>query len=474
MSIIGRVSEQEQLKKLLNSNNAEFLVIYGRRRVGKTFLIKEFFNETFSFYSTGVLSKKAKDELTAFNQSLKKYGSNITSIPKNWFDAFERLQNLIESEIIKPDSRYGKITIFLDELPWMDTVKSDFKAALDFFWNSYLSSKKNILLIVCGSATSWILNNLLNSKGGFYNRVTSKIHLKPFNLYELEKLVNEVNKNSLTKKELIEAYMIFGGIPYYLNLINPNFSLVQNIDNLFFKDGGMLENEFNILFSSLFNNYENHIKIIEALATNQAGLTRNQLLEKTKLSSGQTFTKILDELIECGFIKEYKNYIKAKNVPLYQIIDPFTLFAFNFLVNKKSSMWQYYIDTPSYYSWCGHSFETVCLNHIYEIKKILGIDGIDSLEYSYFDNKKGGAQIDLIIDRKDNVINLCEMKFSNNKYNITDQYKENIINKVETLRNVSKNNKQIVVTFITLNGINKSNSDIVRKEILANELFIQR
>ena len=470
--IIGRLKEQEQMAISLQSNHAEFVVVYGRRRIGKTFLVKEYFKEQFSFYSTGVLSRKSKDELMAFYQSLKRYGYTGGKCPKSWFDAFEVLRNLIENDTIKIDSRYNKRIIFLDELPWMDTFKSDFKGAFDFFWNSFASTQKNLVLIVCGSATSWIINNLLNTKGGFYNRVTRRIHLDSFNLNETKMLVNNLNNNDLSNDDIIKAYMIFGGVPYYLNFIDPSFSLIQNIDNLLFKKGGQLENEFENLFSSLFNNYSTHIKIIEALSNRTKGLTRNEIIEISKLNSGESINKALSELDECGFIRKYNDYKTSSKNSLYQIIDPFTLFAFNHLMQKKVSLWQNYVGSPSYYSWCGRAFEIVCLNHIDEMKNALGISGIDSLEYSFCQTKKGGAQIDLLIDRKDNIINLCEMKYSDNEFVISDEYKDNILNKVEVFKTVTKTKKTIAVTFVTINGVSKNkNYSVVRKEININDLM---
>ena len=470
--IIGRLKEQEQMAISLQSNHAEFVVVYGRRRIGKTFLVKEYFKEQFSFYSTGVLSRKSKDELMAFYQSLKRYGYTGGKCPKSWFDAFEVLRNLIENDTIKIDSRYNKRIIFLDELPWMDTFKSDFKGAFDFFWNSFASTQKNLVLIVCGSATSWIINNLLNTKGGFYNRVTRRIHLDSFNLNETKMLVNNLNNNDLSNDDIIKAYMIFGGVPYYLNFIDSSFSLIQNIDNLLFKNGGQLENEFENLFSSLFNNYSTHIKIIEALSNRTKGLTRNEIIEISKLNSGESINKALSELDECGFIRKYNDYKTSSKNSLYQIIDPFTLFAFNHLMQKKVSLWQNYVGSPSYYSWCGRAFEIVCLNHIDEMKEALGISGIDSLEYSFYQNKKGGAQIDLLIDRKDSIINLCEMKYSDNEFVISDDYKDNILNKVEVFKAATKTKKTIAVTFVTINGVSKNkNYSVVRKEININDLM---
>ena len=470
--IIGRINEQEQLAVSLKSNRAEFVVVYGRRRIGKTFLVKEYFKEQFSFYSTGVLSNKSKDELMAFYQSLKRYGYEGSKCPNNWFEAFEILRNMIEADIVKIDSRYNKRIIFLDELPWMDTFKSDFKGAFDFFWNSFASTQKDLVLIVCGSATSWIINNLLNTKGGFYNRVTRKIHLEAFNLTETKLLINNLNNNDLSNEDIIKAYMVFGGVPYYLNFIEPAFSLIQNIDNLLFKKGGQLEYEFENLFSSLFNNYSIHMKIIETLSNRMKGLTRNEIIGISKLSSGETINKVLLELEECGFVRKYIDYKTNTKNSLYQIIDPFTFFAFNHLIQKKVSLWQNYVGSPSYYSWCGRAFEIVCLNHILEMKELLGISGIDSLDYSFYQNKKGGAQIDFMIDRKDNIINLCEMKYSDKEFVISDEYKENILNKIEVFKNVTKTKKNIMVTFVTLNGVSKNkNYSIVRKEININDLI---
>ena len=472
MRIIGRLEEQEKLKYILNSNKPEFVVVYGRRRVGKTYLIKEFFNDSFSFYASGVLSNKMKDELNSFNQSLLDYGSNDKTTLTSWFDAFNRLKMMIENNIIKIDKRYNKRIIFFDELPWFDTQKSDFKGAFDYFWNTYASRLNNLVLIVCGSATSWILSNLLNDRGGFHNRITSKIYLKPFNLKETKELVNNFNGNNLSDKEIIETYMIFGGIPYYLNFINYNYSLAQNVDNLFFKEGGELENEFNNLFSSLFNKYENHAKIVEELSKKRIGLTRKELLDKTNLSSGSSFSKVLMELEECGFIRKYNNYQKKNNESLYQIIDPFTLFSLSHLKNKKVESWLNYIGQPSYNSWSGYAFEIVCLNHIKQIKEALSIAGIDSLVYSFYSNKEGGAQIDLLIDRRDNIINLCEMKYSISPYTITSNYDENILNKIKVFKEITNTKKSIIVTFITLNGISKNkHSSIVIREITALDLF---
>lgn len=472
MSIIGRVEEQNKLKTILMSERPEFVVLYGRRRIGKTFLIKEYFQNKFSFYTTGVLSKNNRTELLAFNKSLLDYGSNEKAAPNNWFEAFDRLEKMITNNTIKLDPRYNKRILFIDELPWFDTGKSEFKAAFELFWNSFASTQNDLVLIVCGSATSWILNNLLNGEGGFHNRITAKIPLHPFSIKEAEQLINEQNKNDLSRHDIINAYMVFGGVPYYLNLIDSNFSLIQNIDNICFKEGGELSNEFKNLFSSLFKRHENHSKIINVLSKTKKGMSRTELIKETKLPSGSSFTKVLLELEECGFIRKYRDYKKYTKDGLYQLIDPFTLFSINYLKNRKFDLWSNFIGSTTYYSWCGYAFEILCINHINSIKHALMIEGIDSLNYSYFNNKDEGAQIDLLIDRKDNVINLCEIKYSLQEYSINKEYAEKLINKIDTFKADTRTRKSIQLTFITLNGLKKNNySGMVRKELTSDIFF---
>lgn len=472
MNIIGRIEEQKKLKSILRSERPEFVVLYGRRRIGKTFLIKEYFQNKFSFYTTGVLSKNNRTELLAFNKSLLDYGSKEKAVPNNWFEAFDRLEKMITNNIIKIDPRYNKRILFIDELPWFDTGKSEFKAAFELFWNSFASTQNDLVLIVCGSATSWILNNLLNGEGGFHNRITAKIPLHPFTIKEAEQLINGQNKNDLSRLDIINAYMIFGGVPYYLNLIDSSFSLIQNIDNICFKEGGELSNEFENLLSSLFKRHENHSKIINALTKTKKGMSRTELINETKLPSGSSFTKALLELEECGFIRKYRDYKKNTKDGLYQLIDPFTLFSINYLKNRKFDLWSNFIGSAMYYSWCGYAFEILCINHINSIKHALMIEGIDSLNYSYFNNKSDGAQIDLLIDRKDNVINLCEMKYSLQEYAIDKEYAEKLTNKIGTFKNDTKTRKSIHLTFITLNGLKKNSySGIVRKDLTSDIFF---
>lgn len=473
MSIVGREREQDILEQCIESERPEFLVVFGRRRVGKTFLIKEYFKERFSFYTTGIPDEKTRNQLKAFNESLKLYGDKTGTIPKDWFEAFGRLRDILEKESVQRDYSSGKKVVFLDEVPWMDTARSDFKSAFDFFWNSFGSSQKDLFLIVCGSATSWIINNILSDVGGFHNRATKQMHIEPFSLRECE-IFYRNNGIILSRDKIIESYMIFGGVPYYLNLYDKRLSLAQNVDNLIFNRGGDLHYEYENLFRSLFKKADNHIKIIETMSELKRGLQRTDLAKLAEVSDGEGLTKTLRELEQCGFIRQYINAATKKNGCFYQVIDPFVLFSLNFLCDKRIKSWQMFIKSPEYYAWRGNAFEIVCLLHIQQIKEALGIAGVESFEYSWRSKRKeGGAQIDLLIDRADDVINMCEMKCTDNQFEISAKYRDDLINKLETFVEEVHPGKAVHITLITSNGFKKNEyAEVVQNNISPDKLFI--
>lgn len=471
MKIIGRKREQDALLQCIKSKRPEFVVIYGRRRVGKTYLVREFFNNQFSFYATGISDFNNRNQLKSFNESLIRYGLKSSKTPNDWFEAFSALRRLLESESVYRDPINNKRIIFIDEVPWMAKAKSGFKSALDYFWNSWGSAQEDLLLIVCGSATSWIIGNLLNDTKGFHNRATKQIRLNPFSLSECRELF-EFNGMTMTNSQVIDSYMVFGGIPYYLNLFDTRLSFDQNVNELCFKDYGELHNEYNNLFYSLFSKPEKHLEIISNLSKSRYGLTRTQLSKNKKIGDGSVLTKDLKELEECGFIRKYYYYKKRSNHCLYQLIDPFTLFSIRFLNNKKISSWNEYINSPSYYAWKGYSFEIVCLNHIRQIKESLGISGIETNEYSFLYNRDDGAQIDLIIDRNDNMINLCEIKYTNDKYNLDSDEYEKIRKRISVFAKETKCLKAIHVTLITGNGYKENKyTDIFQNIVTGDDLF---
>lgn len=472
MYIIGRKSEQELLEECLASRRPEFLAIYGRRRVGKTYLVKEFFDNSFSFYTTGVKGIHTKQQLKLFKEALVKYGDQSNAIPKDWFEAFSRLEKILESKEVKRDYKSGKKVVFLDELPWMATAKSDFKSALDYFWNSWGSSQQDLLLIVCGSATSWIINNIVKDTGGFYNRITRQMHLMPFQLKECEKLF-EANGLRLSKRQIVESYMIFGGIPYYLNYLKLQYSLAQNVEMLFFQENSPLRNEFGQLFASLFQRADKYVDIIKVLVKGKAGITRNDLLESGKTVTGKDLTKCLEELEQCGFIRKYHDFSKKEQGCFYQLTDPLTLFHLTFLETNKIDSWIHFINTPAYYSWCGLAFEKVCLLHIEQIKKKLGISGMTTQVFSWKSKMAcPGVQIDLLIDRKDDVVTVCEMKYTLEEYAIDSAYENELERKLNVFREETKTKKALYLTMISFAGLRKNEcSEKVVQVLTGDDLF---
>ncbi|MCR5292102.1 MAG: ATP-binding protein [Eubacterium sp.] len=469
--IIGRKYEQTVLDDCLKSSKSEFIVVYGRRRVGKTHLIKEFFENRFSFYATGISEVNLSEELDYFNDSLIEYGCTDHKKTNNWREAFIKLKKLLMSNSVTRDPVSNKRIVFLDELPWMDTPKSNFKSALDHFWNSWASTEKDIVMIVCGSATSWIINNILSGKGGFYNRITRQIHLKPFTLGECEKFF-EMNDIHMTRTDIINSYMVFGGIPYYLGLFSRRLSLAQNIDELIFSEVGQLHYEYDRLFKSLFRNSSKHYLIMKALTTNRGGLSRKDVISKTKIADGELLTRALEELEQCGFIRKYKNYTKETKGSYYQIIDPFTLFC-NTFNDKNVSSWMKYIRTPDYNNWSGYAFELVSLNHVQQIKETLGISGIETTEYSWKSkNSTPGAQIDLLIDRADNVINICEIKHTESEYSIDLKYSESLKNKIDVFQKETNCKKALHLVMVCSNHLKYNKySSVVVNDICGDDLF---
>jgi len=471
MKIIGRHIEKAQFQEYINSESSEFVVIYGRRRIGKTFLIREFFNKKFDFYHTGVANSDKDTQLSEFNYSLQQTAQKLPNTPVNsWFDAFHKLEHLLENSKNKK-----KKVVFLDELPWMDTQKSGFVQALELFWNKWASARNDILLITCGSAASWLFDNVINSRGGLHNRATQQIHLKSFTLAECEEFFKE-KKVVLSRKQIAEAYMIFGGVPYYLNFFKKNLSLPQNVDAILFAEGAPLKNEFLSLYKSLFNHSDKYIGIVKALGTKTKGLTRDEILTSTKQTNGGGFSKLLKDLELSGFIRKYYSIDKKEKDAIYQLTDFFTLFYFNFIANQKhndNNFWQHSIDNAQHRAWSGFAFEQLCLYHLSLVKQKLGISGVLTNVASWigtYNHKK--VQIDLLIDRNDGIINLCEMKFSKGVFTLDKVTLQNLLNKTEVFRQNIKSKKAIHLTMLTPFGISQNEyASEINAEIILDDLF---
>jgi len=470
--LVGREDEIKTLKKLYKSTRSEFVALYGRRRVGKTYLIKELFKDQFTFQVTGLSRPDFQLQLNNFYIALGKYEPAIKSQPKpsNWFDAFQLLEAYLEK------STAPRKVIFIDELPWMDTPKSDFLTALEHFWNAWAYYRDDVLLIVCGSATSWMINELINNHGGLHNRVTKRLALAPFTLQETEEFL-KVKGSVFDRYQIVQLYMAVGGIPFYLDQIDPSKSIPQNIDTLFFKEGGELRTEFTNLYRSLFKKHERHVLVIEALATKAKGLDRKAIAQLTGLSSGGTLSKILKELEECGFIKKYLPFGKKTRSSLLQLTDPYSLFYLQFVQDSKASgegTWLAQLDSPKWRAWSGYAFEYICSYHLPVIKKALGISGIYVEVSSWKSNTvKDGAQVDLVLDRRDRVITLCEIKFSQDTFTITKSYANNLRNKISTFRQETATKKTIFLTFITTFGVkpNQYTMSLVQNSLTLDDLF---
>lgn len=475
MNMIGRKKEIDRIDRAMQSGKPEFIAVYGRRRIGKTFLIKEYFNNQFSFYASGSTQAKTnRQKLKAFHHALQEYGCREKKTPQDWLEAFDRLKAILVSEDVKRDRATGRRVIFLDELPWFDTGKSDFRMALDLFWNTWASSQTDICLIICGSATSWIINRIIKDRGGFHNRLTGQIHLAPFNLRECGEFLRAKGMD-LPKDQIIKAYMVFGGVPYYYNLLDRRLSLDQNIQALFFEQQGELRDEYAVLFNALFSNSQKHEKLIECMAKLRRGMSRIELSEMSGINNGGSLSEPLSELEQCGFIREYRAYNKSSYGKLYQVIDPFTLFHITFVQNKKFESWMQFIGTPAFYTWEGFAFETVCLNHIDQIKQALGISGISAQVYSWqgkASTGRKGAQIDLLIDRADSTVSLCEMKYTMEPFSIDEDYKNNLVNKRELFRDSTQTKKAVNIVMISANGVKKTGYyDIAQRILTGNDLF---
>ena len=470
--IVGRKQEIEQLERAYNSEKSEFVAVYGRRRIGKTFLINETFHNRFTFRYTGIYNVPNKDQLAEFYRSLIAQGySGQASTPKSWFDAFGMLRELIENDASK------RKTICLDELPWMDSKNSRFLQAFEHFWNGWASNRKDILLIICGSATSWIINKIFRDKGGLYNRVTYKMLLKPFSLHECEEMVEACNL-PYNRNMIMEGYMVMGGIPYYWSKLDPTKSINRNINDLFLMPGGELHDEFRYIYSSMFRSPEKYIKVIEALSGKTSGLTREEIVKKGKLENNGHVSDILEDLIECGFIRKYCHTGKKLKDALYQLIDYYSLFYYHFVRqshNVDEEYWVRIMRTPQYNAWCGLAFERVCLLHTRQIKMVLGISGIMANIFSWHIKKTEehpGVQIDLLIDRADNVIDVCEMKYAPDGYILTASTLDSLKAKLNVLKQYMPQKKYVELVLITSNGLikNRYYGEILHN-IKADQLF---
>lgn len=468
--MIGRKAEQELLRRYLDSGKPEFVAIYGRRRIGKTFLITQTLGAELDFDMTGVMNGDRDMQLASFYISLTRSGYSGKK-PQNWIEAFDALRQLVAERL-----KHRRVVLFIDELPCLDTPKAGFVAALDLFWNGWASRQSNVKLIVCGSATTWVVDNIINSHGGLHNRITHEIHLHPFTLRETEQylLANGFKWNRLS---VCQTYMILGGVPYYLSLLDNKLSLPANIDKLFFAADAELQNEYDRLFSSLFKSPQPYLEIIRLLSANKSGMTRKEIAAKMERESGGNLTKLLTNLENCDFIRKY-NVRERKinsNRGIYQLTDFYVSFYNDFCRSHSSDgqFWSKSLNTPRQNTWYGLAFERLCMAHVPQIMHSLGIGGIRTEYYSWRSRQsKPAAQVDLIIERADEIVNLCEVKYSRGKYAIDAKEEELLRNRVADFEEETGIRKAVQLTMITTYGLaDNTHSSVVDVHLDMNALF---
>lgn len=478
-NIIGRKRELETIDRLYRSDKSEFLAIYGRRRVGKSYLVDEAFRDELAFSVVGTFKKcedgeetiYKKTQLRHFYRSLLDYGLDDSyQEPENWLDAFDLLKKLLIS-----NDRRRKV-IFIDELPWLAGPKSsELIEELGYFWNSWAAKQRDVFLIVCGSATSWMLDNVIRDYGGLHGRLTEKIYLAPFSLAETGAYYRSKGFH-MSDYEIALSYMAIGGIPYYMDRMRADRTLNQNINEFYFRNV-TIDQEFRDIYTGLFQSAERYIDIVSSLAGKFYGMTRNELLENTKLKGGGTFTRMMDNLQECGIVRSFSRYGKQRKETIYQLCDFFTLFYLNFVGHKKQRTdWTSFQRSHEYESWSGRTFELLCSRHIDRIRDALRIKSVGQ-DYCWSGQTPDGrnVQVDMVIPSPDERTDyLCEMKFSESRYFVTADYEKNLLDKLDAFRN-SKNHKpshSLLLVMVTTMGLgNSAHNHIVNAELTLADLF---
>ena len=470
--LIAREKECEQLKECLESSRSEFVIVCGRRRIGKTFLIDRFFDNQYDFTFVGSHKAKTAIQLRNFAKALQQYSGKKYPKFADWYDAFDALEEYLES---LPQDR--KKIIFIDEMPWIDTSRSTFVEALENFWNGWANRRYDIVFIASGSATSWMADNLIENQGGLHNRVTRRLYLESFSLRETELYLKSRNF-FWTRYDILQCYMITGGVPFYLSLLNPKLSVAQNIDALCFDENGPLRNEFNDLYPALFSHAENYINVVSLLYNHKSGLTKQEISKATKLN-GNLLKTILDNLEQCDFVAKREMFGRASTL-VYRLVDFYTIFYYKFIADKHKlddQWWSHHLDDAGIRAWQGFSFELICMQHHRQIKQALGISGIATTVSTWQckpDATKNipGAQIDMLIERADRMIHLCEMKFSQRAFNISSEYEQRLRDRMWVFETKTKSRKPLVHTFITTFGLGEGkHQGIVHSEVTMDDLF---
>lgn len=477
-NIICREKQIHTLEWSLEKGESQFVVVYGRRGVGKTTLIREFFNNEFTFCMTGIYGATKEIQLANFTVALRQYWNRNFKIPKDWTEAFYLLRDYLEEK----KERGKRRVVFFDEIPWLDTQKSDLLRAIEIFWNPWAAWEQDIVFIMSASAVPWIKDKILHNTGGLYNRWTAQVYLPPFNLRKTEIYLQSRGIN-WSRYDVARCYMVMGGIPYYLNMLNPDLSLDKNIDEIFFGKKAKLKGEHELLYKTLVKNYDEHFAVVESLSSNRIGLTRNEILERTGQPNNGLISKILENLINSDIVREYRYYGNKKRESIYQLCDFYTMFYYNFLKDSTTAgdkhFWSSSASNDLKNAWAESAFEQLCKDHTWLIKKKIGISAVICEISSWFSKpdedgygQKRDVQIGLLIDRNDKVINLCETKFCNGELEIDEEYERSLRNKIGTFYSRTSTNRAVHLTMITPFGVKFGMySSVVHSEVILDDLF---
>ena len=469
--MIGRRKELDDLAEYCRSGKAELICVYGRRRVGKTYLVENAFEGSFAFSATGSEDKRERTQLKVFHSALREFGCLERAMPADWFEAFERLRGVLQSDSVVR-FRGGRRVVFLDEFPWFATKRSDFLYAFADFWNRWASKQDDVVVIVCGSATSWIIKNLFENSGSLYNRVTRQMYVAPFSLHEVEEMVESL-RLGWSRDAVLQCYMVFGGLPYYINMLDRRKSLPQNIDALCLDVRASLRREVPHLMEATLGESPLHRSILRVLSASKAGVRRKDLVEKLAGGNSRTLKRALDDLEKCGYIRKYKNRYEKRKPTVYQLVDPFLLFSFRFVEDGKEASWQSFIGTPAYYAWRGNAFEIACLCHIQQLKHAIGISAVQAECFPWMSSESDpGVQVDLVIERADKVTNLCEMKYTDGEFSIDKECEEDLRRKRQVFQSESGTGNAVLLTMVSAYGLkeNAHSWDIVAT-VTADDLF---
>jgi len=472
--LIGRQEEQQILRNAFESREAEMVAVFGRRRVGKTFLVKQVYGERIVFELTGLQHATNTDQLHNFSLQLTQRMklSVPVKVPSNWLEAFFLLSNFLREQ-----SGEQRQVVFFDEVPWLAGHKSGFLMGLSWFWNSFAVTQ-NILVVICGSAASWMIQKIVNDRGGLHNRITKRIFLTPFTLAETETYLKSRNIH-FDHYQLVQIYMAMGGIPHYLKEIEAGKSAIQNVSDICFSQNGLLRDEFERLYPSLFAKADNHIAVVRALAQSRQGMNRSDIVRAGKLSEGGSVSRTLEELEQSGFIGAYYPFGKKKKDMLYRLTDEYSLFYLRFIEKNKDEgrdAWQHLSQTQTAKIWGGYAYENLCIRHLPQLKKALGISGVYATSSTFLhrgNEEEQGAQIDLVLDRNDQVINLFEIKFYNAEISLTETEAKSLRNKMWVFQQATQTRKHLMLTMVTTFGLkhNMHSLGLVEKVLTLEDLF---